>query len=360
MYVYFRSGCELPDSFEVGGQVQAHASARECGDLRRRATRTDHGMFTHTYIYINTYIYTATSFAYLLGRRGCRSDPHGTHVLRENATRPLPADDSERYHRGAMCLSDEDAAHAAARLHKHLQNDVQQVLCMYVFMEFDLLYVAGMTIIACNRQVTVRLLDPPLHEFLPKRNQTTLESFTYEEELLELSARLGISLDECVVRSLSLSIYLLALTGCTNLPLESHQRLDGEQPDAGVPRLSALCSVSGDHRDADARYLRCDAHAALSFSVPICSHSRAVCVGAALDCMKEGITVSPQIMIPLVCSDHEVSYIVPIIRNAYALVCEQYSSVYGDQVLLAGSLRWLLPISLFLFDYVPYSGRDII
>ena len=55
-------------------------------------------------------------------------------------------------------------------------------------------------------------------------------------------------------------------------------------------------------------------------------------VGAALDCMKEGITVSPQIMIPLVCSDHEVSFIVPIIRNAYALVCEQYASVYGDQV----------------------------
>ena len=55
-------------------------------------------------------------------------------------------------------------------------------------------------------------------------------------------------------------------------------------------------------------------------------------VGAALDCMKEGITVSPQIMIPLVCSDHEISFIVPIIRNAYALVCEQYASVYGDQV----------------------------
>ena len=49
--------------------------------------------------------------------------------------------------------------------------------------------------------MTVRLLDPPLHEFLPKRNQTALESFTYEEELLELSARLGISHDECVVRN---------------------------------------------------------------------------------------------------------------------------------------------------------------
>ena len=62
---------------------------------------------------------------------------------------------------------------------------------MYVCM-----YMWGLT---NYRQVTVRLLDPPLHEFLPKRNQTALESFTYEEELLELSARLAISLDECVV-----------------------------------------------------------------------------------------------------------------------------------------------------------------
>lgn len=48
--------------------------------------------------------------------------------------------------------------------------------------------------------------------------------------------------------------------------------------------------------------------------------------------MREGITVRPQIMLPLICSDHEVSLIVPTIRNAYNLVCEQYASVYGDQV----------------------------
>jgi len=51
-----------------------------------------------------------------------------------------------------------------------------------------------------------------------------------------------------------------------------------------------------------------------------------------MDCMKEGIVVKPQIMLPLICSDHEVSLIVPIIRNAYSLVSEQYASVYGDQV----------------------------
>lgn len=138
-----------------------------------------------------------------------------------------------------------------------------------------------------NRQVTVRLLDPPLHEFLPKRNQTTLESFTYEEELLELSARLGISLDECVSRisALTESNPMLGFRGC---------RLSVVYPEITEMQTRAI-------------------------------------FGAALDCMKEGITVSPQIMIPLVCSDHEVSYIVPIIRNAYALVCEQYSSVYGDQ-----------------------------
>eukprot|EP01036_Dinobryon_divergens_P024279 gene24279-32714_t len=144
-----------------------------------------------------------------------------------------------------------------------------------------------MKMLPMQQQVTVRLLDPPLHEFLPKRNQTTLESFTYEEELLELSARLGISLDECVSRisALTESNPMLGFRGC---------RLSVVYPEITEMQTRAI-------------------------------------FGAALDCMKEGITVSPQIMIPLVCSDHEVSYIVPIIRNAYALVCEQYSSVYGDQ-----------------------------
>lgn len=49
------------------------------------------------------------------------------------------------------------------------------------------------------RQVTVRLLDPPLHEFLPKKSQADSTLIAYEEELQELSAKLGISLDICKV-----------------------------------------------------------------------------------------------------------------------------------------------------------------
>jgi pyruvate,orthophosphate dikinase len=51
-----------------------------------------------------------------------------------------------------------------------------------------------------HRQVTIRLLDPPLHEFLPKRSSEDSKSFAYEDELLELSSNLGISLDQCLAR----------------------------------------------------------------------------------------------------------------------------------------------------------------
>lgn len=47
--------------------------------------------------------------------------------------------------------------------------------------------------------MTIRLLDPPLHEFLPKREIDDSQSFTYEEELMELAAKLGISLEVCLV-----------------------------------------------------------------------------------------------------------------------------------------------------------------
>jgi hypothetical protein len=49
--------------------------------------------------------------------------------------------------------------------------------------------------------------------------------------------------------------------------------------------------------------------------------------------MREGIVVKPQITLSLVFTEAEVDFIVPVIRNAYKTVCEQYKSTYGDQAL---------------------------
>jgi hypothetical protein len=61
-------------------------------------------------------------------------------------------------------------------------------------------------------------------------------------------------------------------------------------------------------------------------------------LGAALDCAREGIIIKPQIMLPLISSDHEVSLIVPVIRNAYDLVCGQYNSIFPNEVKFIGMI----------------------
>ena len=37
-------------------------------------------------------------------------------------------------------------------------------------------------------------------------------------------------------------------------------------------------------------------------------------LGAVYDAFKEGITVHPEIMLPLVCSDHEIEMIAPVVK----------------------------------------------
>ena len=73
--------------------------------------------------------------------------------------------------------------------------------------------------------VTIRLLDPPLHEFLPKT----------DEEIDEVSKAMGVSADK-----------LRTARG----------RAARVQPDARLPRHSARGPLSGDRRDAGARHLR--------------------------------------------------------------------------------------------------------
>lgn len=46
-------------------------------------------------------------------------------------------------------------------------------------------------------------------------------------------------------------------------------------------------------------------------------------VGAALRGKQEGLTVKPHIVIPLVCSDHEIDCITPVIYKTWAAVCEE-------------------------------------
>ena len=71
--------------------------------------------------------------------------------------------------------------------------------------------------------VTIRLLDPPLHEFLPHE----------DDEIKELADEMGVTFEK--------------LKGKVDEPARV-------QPDAGHPRLPSGRSLSGDRRDADRGY----------------------------------------------------------------------------------------------------------
>ena len=109
--------------------------------------------------------------------------------------------------------------------------------------------------------VVIRYLDPPLHEFLPKE----------EKEIKELAESLNISYEKCVSRIDSLKEFnpMMGHRGC---------RLAITYPEIAVMQTKAV-------------------------------------IGAAIEVQKEGLNIKPEIMIPLVGSTKELSYLREIVTK---------------------------------------------
>ena len=109
--------------------------------------------------------------------------------------------------------------------------------------------------------VTIRLLDPPLHEFLPHT----------DEEIKALAKDMGMTFDELknIVTGLHEFNPMMGHRGC---------RLDVTYPEIGVMQTKAI-------------------------------------IGAAINVKKEGIDIKPEIMIPLVGDYQELVYVKEIITS---------------------------------------------
>ena len=121
-----------------------------------------------------------------------------------------------------------------------------------------------------GRQVTIRLLDPPLHEFIPKE----------KEEIEELARQMGISyesLDE-TVRSLHEVNPMMGHRGC---------RLAVTFPEIARMQTAAI-------------------------------------IGAAIDAMEEGgFVIHPEIMVPLVGDAAELRFVKNIIDETAQRIMEE-------------------------------------
>lgn len=123
-----------------------------------------------------------------------------------------------------------------------------------------------------SRQTIVRLLDRPLSDFLPNP-----QSEDYESAVLAIATRLQFQPEKVFARIVELQ--------------ESNPTLGTR----GV-RMSVLYPEITDMQ------------------------TRAV-VGAALEMRKQNIMVKPKLMLPMVCTDHEIDMITPIISHACDEVC---------------------------------------
>ena len=117
--------------------------------------------------------------------------------------------------------------------------------------------------------VTIRLLDPPLHEFLPHT----------DEEIAELAKEMGMTFDELknIVVGLHEFNPMMGHRGC---------RLDVTYPEIGEMQTKAI-------------------------------------IQAAINVSREGVKVKPEIMIPLVGELKELKYVKDIITRTAALVMQE-------------------------------------
>jgi pyruvate,orthophosphate dikinase len=125
-----------------------------------------------------------------------------------------------------------------------------------------------------DRPVTVRLLDAPLQSFFPSPRAAS-----YQEDMKDLAERLGLPLEDCVTRVKALQEVnpMMGKRGC---------RLAILHPEITIMQTKAI-------------------------------------IGAALRAKQLGLTVKPHIVIPMVCSDHEIDCITPVIYKTWATVCEE-------------------------------------
>jgi len=140
-----------------------------------------------------------------------------------------------------------------------------------------------------GRQITVRLLDPPMHEFLPSPSRPG-----FEEALNELCSSLHMDVDDCRRRIFDLQEVnpMLGFRGC---------RLGVVYPEIVEMQVAAI-------------------------------------IGAAIEADKEGLRVGLQIMIPLVFSEHEVDYIIAIINRVRRELCRMEGVHEGSLFLQIGSM----------------------
>ncbi len=167
------------------------------------------------------------------------------------------------------------------------------------------------------RPVTVRLLDPPIHEFLPNEQQLVAEL----EQLHHL--RLSVQGMEVVVETAR----VLASSHGEPLPASVHELGDTRLVDSIITRKEQILQKVRALREVNPMLGHRGVRLGITFPEIYTMQIRAV-LEAAADCVKAGIPVAPEIMVPQVCTVQELKYV----KRLAQAVHQQVEATFGVKV----------------------------
>ena len=150
------------------------------------------------------------------------------------------------------------------------------------------------------RQVTIRLLDPPIHEFLPSEQQLL-------KELEDLKQLHGFSRGMGVMEE---TVRLLDATATEKTKTPKRRLMDNIFSDTrlveeAINKKAAMLKKVRILHEVNPMLGHRGVRLAITFPEIYCMQIRAI-LEATAECIKEGVNINPQIMVPQVCTASEL------------------------------------------------------
>jgi pyruvate,orthophosphate dikinase len=151
----------------------------------------------------------------------------------------------------------------------------------------------GIFTVMSPRPVTIRLLDPPIHEFLPSERQL-------DEEIARLNDLRG------AVQGMEILVEQARVLSGGELPPTVHELADTRLVDNVITRKEAVLRKARALREVNPMMGHRGVRLGLTFPDIYAMQIRAI-LEAAAACIRKGVEVHPEIMVPQVCTAQELT-----------------------------------------------------
>jgi pyruvate,orthophosphate dikinase len=162
--------------------------------------------------------------------------------------------------------------------------------------------------------VTIRLLDPPIHEFLPTERQL-------EDDIARLHELRG------AARGMEVLTEAARFLADTQIPATLRDFGETRLIDSIIARKEAVLRKARALREVNPMLGHRGVRLGITYPEIYTMQIRAV-LEAAADCVRSGIDVQPEIMVPQVCTAQELN----LVRDYMSVVQKQVELTYGVRV----------------------------